>query len=143
MNTRSGRKYGILAADVLCIPGLILCERLSTYLLSLPGECQWARLGGKCVTCGGTHFVNALLNGRLGEAFQYNAFLFLLSVLLAMVFLLLNLHWLWDVRFSGKILAKLFSIPTLVVLLCLMLAFFLARNIPLFLRIAHWLLESR
>lgn len=112
-------------------------------MLTWDTQCQWVRLGGKCVTCGGTHFVKALLNGRFAEAFQHNQFLFLLTVFLAVSFVLLNLYWLFDVKFAKVILSRVYRFPTLIIMLSLMVGFFLARNIPVFIRVAEILLSSR
>ncbi len=143
MNVSTKKKCLLLAADVLLLPGLFLCERLTDYMLSLSLACQWARLGGKCVSCGGTHFVNALLNGQFSEAFQHNQFLFLLAFLLAVSFVLLNLSWLFDLKFAKNVLSRVYTIPMLIVILSLMLVFFFARNIPVFIRIADLFLSPQ
>lgn len=143
MSKQQKRNYLLLAADVLLIPGLFLCRWLAGFMLTWDTQCQWVRLGGKCVTCGGTHFVKALLNGQFAEAFQHNQFLFLLTVFLAVSFVLLNLYWLFDVKFAKVILSRVYRFPTLIIMLSLMVGFFLARNIPVFIRVAEILLSSR
>lgn len=129
------KKNFVILGDILLIPFLFFCQRLSAFMLSNHSECKWALLGGKCVTCGGTHFVNALLSGRLSEAFFSNPFLFLLTVFLLFSLLLLNLDQLLGVKFAKKILSKLYTIPMLILWLSAMLIFLLARNAPVFIRI--------
>ena len=142
MTIQATKKRWLLAADVLLIPGLVLCKYLSDYMLSFTTECQWTRLGGKCVTCGGTHFVNALLSGQVADAFHHNAFLFVLTIVLALSFVLLNLHWLFDIQFAKTVLKKVYTIPVLIIALGIMLVFFFVRNIPVFVRIAEILFTS-
>ena len=125
-------QYLLIAADVLLIPGLIFCEWLSDRMLATTSTCMWTLLGGKCITCGGTHFVNSLLNFRIAEAFHHNEFLFVLTALLLVVFVLLNLSWLFRVKFATAALKKIFTIPSLIIVMAFLLLFLLIRNIPTF-----------
>jgi hypothetical protein len=125
-------QYLLIAADILLIPGLIFCEWLSDRMLATTSTCMWTLLGGKCITCGGTHFVNSLLNFRIAEAFRHNEFLFVLTALLLVVFVLLNLSWLFRVKFATAALKKIFTIPSLIIVMAFLLLFLLIRNIPTF-----------
>ena len=131
------KKAWLVAADVLVIPGMILCEKLSDLMLSQYSECFMLRLGGKCITCGGTHFVNTLLNFKILEAFRHNEFLFLLSAFLGVCFILWNLDWFFGVGWAKKLLKKFISIPSLIVWCAGMLSFFFLRNIPVFIRVGQ------
>lgn len=142
MSVSKKKKYLILIADILFIPALILCEHLTDFMLSRSNPCPWTLLGGKCVSCGGTHFVNSLLNGRIAEAFEHNQFLFLITLVLAVSFVLLNLYWLFNMRFPKAVLSKIYTIPMLIVTLSLMLVFFFIRNIPVFIRIAELIFSA-
>ena len=137
MSVSKTKKYLILIADILIIPALTLCERLTDSMLSRSNPCPWTLLGGKCVSCGGTHFVNSLLNGKIAEAFEHNPFLFFVTLVLAVSFVLLNLDWLFGLRFPKTVLSGIYSIPMLIVTLSLMLIFFFVRNVPVFIRIAE------
>lgn len=136
------KKALLLAADAMLIPVLLLCRGLSSFMLTLDLPCQWAQLGGKCVTCGGTHFVKALLEWKFSEAFLHNPFLFLLAGYLVISYVLLHLDQLWSLPFAKKVLSALYSIPALVVGVVIMLAFFVVRNLPLFVRILEYLLQG-
>jgi hypothetical protein len=125
-------QYLLIAADILLIPGLIFCEWLSDRMLATTSTCMWTLLGGKCITCGGTHFVNSLLNFRIAEAFRHNEFLFILTALLLVVFVLLNLSWLFRVKFATAALKRIFTIPSLIIVMAFLLLFPLIRNIPTF-----------
>jgi len=139
-NILKNKKLLIAGADALLLPCLLLCEKLSDLLLSAEGaECLMLRLGGKCVACGGTHFVNALLNGDLAGAFGHNPFLFVLTAVLAGSFILLNLYLLSGWNFAGTVLKKIYSIPGLVISTCAMLIFFLIRVSPIFMRLIQLL----
>lgn len=124
--------YILIAADILLIPGLIFCEWLSDRMLATTSTCMWTLLGGKCITCGGTHFVNSLLNFRIVEAFNHNEFLFILTALLLIAFVLLNLSWLFRVKFATVAVKRIFSIPCLIIVMALLLLFLFIRNIPTF-----------
>ena len=133
-------KHTLLLADALILPGLLFCRWLANFLLTeTDTTCLWLRLGGRCITCGGTHFVRSLLNFRIGEAFAYNEFLFVLTVLFLVSYILLHLMVFWKVKFAKVILKKVYSIPGLIVGVVFALGFFLVRNIPVFLRIAQLL----
>ena len=125
----------LLLCDALLIPGLLFCRWLSANMLANYSVCSWMLLGGKCVTCGGTHFVYALLRGRIAEAFSHNPFLFLLTIFLLLSYVLLHLSWLADSPVAKKLLGKFYSFPALITGLGIMLVFFFARNIPLFIHI--------
>ena len=131
------KKTLLLAGDLLLVPCLFFLRWLSGYMLSKDTTCTWLLLGGKCVGCGGTHFVNALLNGQILDAFQHNQFFFTLGVFLIVSYLLLHLHWLWNVPLAKKLLSKLHSIPSLLVFCGWLLVFFFIRNIPMITRIFH------
>ena len=131
------RKPIILIADALVIPALIFCEWLSNQMLATNSTCAWTLLGGKCITCGGTHFVNTLLNGRLVEAFNHNQYLFILAIFFAISFVLLNLYWLFDLRFVKAALGKMYSIASLIIACVGVLAFLVLRNMPLWFRLFH------
>lgn len=139
MKKIGSKKFFLLLFDVLLIPGLFFCEKLSDIMLSQYSVCTWVRLGGQCITCGGTHFVNTLLNGKIAEAFSHNQFLFLILVLLLVSWILLHLDWLFGISWAKKVLSWIFSIPTLIILLEIMMIFFLIRNIPVLIRITELL----
>ena len=129
------KKTLLIICDVLLIPGLLFCRWLSAEMLANYSVCSWMLLGGKCVTCGGTHFVYALLRGRIAEAFAHNPFLFLLAIFALLSYVLLHISWLADSSPVKKLLKKLYSFHALLVFLGIMLLFFLGRNIPLFIRL--------
>ena len=135
----SYKKPLLVAADILLIPSVFFFRWLSGRMLARVTVCSWAVFGGKCVTCGGTHFVNSLLSGRIAEAFAHNQFLFLLGIDLAVSYLLLNLHWLAGWPVAQKILKKMYNIPMLIVGCAVLLLFFFLRNIPVFCKILEYL----
>lgn len=127
----------LLTADLLLIPALFLCKVLTDVMLSHVSICPWNLFGGKCVTCGGTHFVNTLLSGNIVAAYYHNQFLFVMSVLLGISYVLLHLYLLGNVRWARWILVKVYSIPGLILTSLYMMAFLVARNIEPFTRIAE------
>lgn len=87
------------------------------------------------MTCGGTHFVNDLLSGRIVDAFHDNEYLFLLTIYLAITMLLLNLYYLFRLTFAKKILSVMYNLTMLIVFLASIFAYLFIRNIPLWTRL--------
>ena len=135
MKILKNKKAMLLWFDALLLPGIYLCRVLSEYMLSQSSQCAWTVYGGKCVTCGGTHFVNAIAKGDLIGAFHHNQFLFLCLMLTVVVWVLLHLHCLFCVRWAQKTLKHIVSIPGLILVLAIMLVFFAWRNIPVWMRL--------
>lgn len=137
MNKISKLKLSLLiSVDLLIIPLCILCERISEHMLQQSGVCIWTLLGIQCVTCGGTRLVNALLNGHILQAFQFNPLIFLTIVCLFASYILLHLWWIYKISIAGKILKKVYSIRGLLLYgLCIVL-FFMIRNMN---TISHFL----
>ena len=71
------------------------------------------------------------------EAFNHNQYLFILAVFFAISFVLLNLYWLFDLRFAKAALRKMYSIPSLIIACVGVLAFLVLRNMPLWFRLFH------
>ncbi|MBR6514088.1 MAG: DUF2752 domain-containing protein [Clostridia bacterium] len=127
-------KWIIIIADIVIIPGILLCKWLTDVMLSTDTTCVMVTLGGQCVTCGGTHFVNTFASGKFIEAFDHNQFLFLLTIFFAVTLLFLNLYLLFGLKFAKKVLLFMYNIPSLIIWLSVMLVFFILRNIPVFIR---------
>lgn len=131
------KKIAMIAGDLLIVPGVILCQWLSAWMLSTESVCTWVKFGGKCITCGGTHFVYSLSRGDIIEAFGHNQFLFALAVYFAVSLVFLNLFLLFDLRFAQKALRNMYSVPAVLLIVWGMLMFLFFRNIPLLIRIIH------
>lgn len=123
------KNHILLSADILLIPGLFFFQWLSGRMLARPSVCTWNYFGGKCVTCGGTHFVNVLLQGQLTKAFYHNAFLFVCTAVLLLSYIQLHLWWFGNSTVAKKFLQKVYSIPGLVVFCAFMVGFLILRNI--------------
>ena len=132
-------KWLLLLGDVLAVPAAILCRLLTQHMLLADKPCPWTLFGGQCVTCGGTHFVNTLCSGQLGEAFFHNQFLFALTVLALGCWILLHLWLFCKLQPAKKVLYGICSIPGLITVLSVMFLFLLWRNIPVFVRIGQLL----
>ena len=122
----------LLLLDVLTIPVGALCYWLTPVMLASDRPCTWTLMGGQCLTCGGTHFVNSLLSGHIGQAWHHNEFLFVLTVLLLLSWVLVHLHLLFHAAWAGKVLRVLYSIPSLIVAVSAMIVFLVIRNWPVF-----------
>ena len=126
------KKMIVLSADVLCILAVWISKPLSEALLQKTDKtCLWTVMGGQCPTCGGTHFVNDLLSGRIGAAFADNQFLFIATAYLAVSLIVLNLWLLFDLGFAKKMLGWMYNIPSLIVWGVGLLVFLIVRNLPM------------
>lgn len=127
---KHNKKIIILSADLLCVLLALISEPWSGALLQkADNTCLWTVLGLQCPTCGGTHFVNDLLSGRIGAAFMDNQFLFLATIYLAVSLILLNLRILFDWGFAKKMLGWMYNIPALITWGVGLLAFVILRNL--------------
>ena len=134
------KKFWLLAADVLLPLAGVACLWLSRYMLTWDRPCWFTLLGGKCLTCGGTHFVRDLLSGHILLAFTDNPLLFVMAVYSAVSYILLHLSWLWDLPFARKALSKLYNMPMFFAWVTFGAVFFIVRNIPLFINVWNILL---
>ena len=124
------KKIIILSCDILIIPIAILCKYLSQFMLTFNSPCFFSTLGGKCISCGGTHFVKDLLSGNFIDAFFDNQFFFICVVYLAISLVLLNLFLLFDLKFAKRALRIMYSIPSLICFLASIFIFLFVRNLP-------------
>jgi len=122
------QKLILLICHLPALPGAWLLRWLSGQMLQTNTVCSWLRVGAKCPTCGGTHFVNALLRGDLAAAIEHNAFLFLLTVFIALSVILLDLAVWFELPFAKKALRRLYTNSTLIVFCVLLILFLLLRN---------------
>lgn len=126
---QSKKRLIIIICDLLVIPAMFFCEALSDFMLSQESVCTWVKLGGQCPTCGGTHFVNYLLNGRISDAFESNQLLFVFAIFLAVSYVFLNLFLIWDFDFAKKVLLKMYSIPSVIIWVVALFVFTVLRNL--------------
>lgn len=124
------KRIWLLIADALLLPGGFACWWLSGVMLSYESVCSMVALGGKCITCGGTHFVQALLGGDIVGALHHNVFLFAAVVYLLIGYLLLHAAWLGNWSFAQTVLKRMFSIPALIVWGALLVVFAVWRAAP-------------
>ena len=115
----------VIIVDVLLVPAAILCRWLSEQMLETDSSCLLLQFNGKCLSCGGTHFVRDLLSGRIFDAFVDNHFFFYVTVYLFVTLILANLYLLFNLKFSLKVLKCMYNIPALLVTIFLMLLFLL------------------
>ena len=119
----------LLATDVLVVIGCIVGRWLSGRMLESDTVCLFLLLGGKCLTCGGTHFVRSLLTGQLVEAFHHNEFLFITTAYLALSLLLAHPAVLLKAKWAQKLLRWMYSIPSLILFFVGMVLFVFLRNL--------------
>jgi len=131
----------LIAGDILLIIGGFLCRWLSGRMLESDTVCLFLLLGGKCITCGGTHFVRSLLTGQIVEAFHHNEFLFITTAYLALSLLLAHPAVLLKAKWAQKLLRWMYSIPSLILFLTGMTVFAVVRNLPLIVRVTEMLLQ--
>ena len=118
----------IIATDIAIVPCLILFKWLSGQMLQTESECLLLQFNGQCLSCGGTHFVNDLLSGRIFEAFVDNHFFFICTLYLLVTLVALNLWLLFNLKFAKTALKFMYSIPALIVFVVLLIMFLILRN---------------
>ena len=131
----------LIGADVLLVMGCILGRWLSGRMLESDTVCLFLLLGGKCLTCGGTHFVQSLLHGQLLDAWHHNEFLFINTAYVALSLVPLHLWVLWGIRWAKKLLRWMYSIPTLILFVGGMFLVLILRNLTPITWLFHWLLQ--
>lgn len=122
------KKALLLLCHLVAVPGAVFLRYLSEKMLQTNTICPWLQLGAQCPTCGGTHFVNALLSGDILGALKYNAFLFVLALFFAGSVILLDLAVWCELSFAKKALKKLYTTKTPIVFGVLMVLFVILRN---------------
>ena len=127
------KKLLILPLDALIFPAFVFFNWLSGVLLETERICPWVKLGGRCMTCGGTHFVNDITSLKIAQAFEDNQFLFVIGVFFLVTLVLLNLYCLFDIKIAAFILRRMYSLVTVAIYCLLAIWFILLRNIvPLY-----------
>ena len=137
------KKLTVVAADLLCLAAVLIGKPLSDVLLQKTDQtCPWTVMGAQCPTCGGTHFVNDLLSGRVWEAFADNQFLFVATVYLVLSLILLNLWWLFDLASAKKVLGWMYNIATLIAWGVGLFVFLLVRNLPVMIEMLQMIVSQ-
>lgn len=125
-------KILLFTADVLVIPALLLCKKMTEVMFATGAPCRWTLFGLECATCGGTRCVSALLDGRILASYAYNPMIFSAIAALALFFVLLNLSVFFKVKAAKKIIAYVLHYRTVIFCMTVFLTFFVARNfVPL------------
>ena len=99
----------VVAMDLSVIPGIFVGRWVIRQMFRFGGPCNWERFGLKCATCGGTHCVQSLLRGDLVAAFLYNPMVFCWILYGALTVVLLNLRFVCNQAWAGKMLQKMYS----------------------------------
>ena len=128
-------KQLLILGDVSALPLAVFFRWLTARMLLTEKVCGWAAFGGKCVTCGGTHFANALCSFHFREAFFHNPFLFAVAVVVVLSWIALHLWIFCKLKFAEKFLRAVYSIPGLIVFGVAIVLFAVLRNLSVFVRI--------
>ncbi len=122
----------LLTADILVIPALFLCKKMTEVMFATGKPCRWTLIGIECATCGGTRCVSSLLSGNIFEAYVYNPMIFVGIFCLILFFILVNLDTFFNVKRAKRIIAFVLQERTAYFGVAVFLTFFIARNfIPL------------
>ncbi len=134
---KNAKPVSAAAIDILLVPALVFCERLSGFMIAQNSVCEWTRYGILCGTCGGTRMVNSILHGEFIKAFNLNQFLFLCTIYLAVSLIVLNLAWVFNVGFAKKMIRKMYNLAAVITVLVLFVLFIAIRNIPFIIRLVE------
>ncbi len=129
----------ILTCDAMIVPMALLCKLITENMLKTDSTCAWTLLGGQCISCGGTHFVNDLASLRIVDAFFDNQLMFFITLFFIATLIMFNLWWVFDLSFGKKALVRMYSVPTVIIFCSALIIFLVWRNwfaIPTFIRFA-------
>ncbi len=119
-----------LLLDFLFLFFLVFGERLSTCMLDNLSDCLYYKiLGIKCLTCGGTHCVNALLRGNISEAFTYNSYVPIFLLFFIFYLFLVNSGWIFGLSWSRKVISKMCSASFVLTVTGISFGYIALRNI--------------
>lgn len=125
-------KLLLFTADVLVIPALFLCKKMTEAMFAAGRPCMWSLFGIECATCGGTRCVSALLEGRIFDSYMYNPMVFSAIAGLILIFVFANLSVFFKMKTAKKFLGFVFQQRTVYFCVAVFLTFFIARNfVPL------------
>lgn len=124
-------KIFVIVFDIALVPCLVFFRWLSEQMLRTESSCLLLQFNGKCLSCGGTHFVRDLLSGRIFEAFMDNHFFFLCTIYFLITLVAVNLWVVFNLKLAAKILKYMYSIPALLIFVAFLFLFLFLRNIPM------------
>lgn len=91
-------------------------------------ECFLYKHGIICPGCGGTRCVNNFFSGNFAKSFEFHPFVFCLIWYLVLIILLLNLDFLFNLKFARKINRFLVDYRVLTVIFISFALFGISRN---------------
>ncbi|MBQ7328899.1 MAG: DUF2752 domain-containing protein [Oscillospiraceae bacterium] len=117
--------------DAAVVPGIYVCRWLLQKMLDRGEPCKWTFVGAKCATCGGTHCVQSFLQGDLAASFVWNPMVFCWILYAIATGVLLNLRYVFHLRWAEHVLKGMYSLRVFYVGLGVFLLYTLVRNAPL------------
>ena len=131
----------VLLLDAMIVPGALVCKLLTEHMLETEATCAWTVFGGKCLTCGGTHFVRDLSAFILGgditsgfekhyllDAFLDNQLLFVMTLFFFVTLVMFNLWFVFGLDLGKKGLKIMYSVPSAIIFGVVVIGFLVWRN---------------
>lgn len=116
-----------MGLDAILLLAALNVKRLAVLMSDKISECIFLRMGILCPSCGGTRCVYNMASGNFSEAFAYNPFIFLVVIYAAIVLLLFNITYLFNIRL--KVFRIMANSRAVIVIAVLYALFGILRNI--------------
>lgn len=123
------KSFWIMAIiDIFALLFVVFAKDIIFLMAEFLPICPLAKLGYQCPACGGTRCVFSLLNLNFVKAFKFNPFIFFLIFYCLIIFVCLNLHFLFGFEKPKKIYTAMLN-PKIPVIYCILFVVFgIVRN---------------
>lgn len=123
------KRLFVLIAD-LAMLAIGFCIRPLAYIMIKTeiAKCTFYKNGILCPGCGGTRCVYNFVSGNFARSFEYHPFVFCLIWYLALIVVLFNLDFLFNLQFAKKINRFLTDYRVIVAILIAYSIFGISRN---------------
>lgn len=119
-----------LIFDFLAISGLLLARPIALIMINVLPDCPFpTHLSVLCPSCGATRAVLNFFSGNFSAAFNFNQYFFVLLFYIIIVFLFMNLGFVFNINKAKQIFLKLTNHKVIIALAALWALFGIARNI--------------
>lgn len=119
----------VLIADAVTIGGALSVTHIARFISGNSSPCIYKYFGIQCPSCGATRCVYNFFKGNFAEAFQFNQLFFILIILALILLVLLNLRFVFGLKFAEKPLRLAIHPATAVVFVVAFLVFGILRNV--------------
>lgn len=122
------KRFLVLGFDLLLIILLFAAKSITHFLINDSFVCFFRKFGILCPACGSTRAVYNFVLGNFTASFTSNPFIFLLIIYLAAITVILNLEFVFKLKFAEKIRKRAFNCKILIAMVICYAVFGVFRN---------------